>query len=208
MGCVMNEEENFMVRKIISIIMVSCLFLNGCSKEEKNIHESARETVMPLETIDVAQPSVSIDYINLEEPPADGSMYNTYSNNYWHGVLGKKKEEIDFLVNWIKKIDYCETISFRRGVLYTEPDNKRTRKKIKNETDYKMIKEIISENEFNIYNDWFRDQRITILHTFDVEGQTSGNYCLLYMEGQLKKLEKKKCKKVDKNYYSEVIFYE
>ena len=204
----MNREENLMVRKTISIILVSCLFLNGCSKEEKNIHESARETVMPLETIDVAQSLVSIDYINLEEPPADGSMYKTYSNNYWYGVLGKKKEEIDFLVNWIKKIDYCETISFRRGVLYTEPDNKRTRKKIKNETDYEMIKEIISENEFNIHNDWFRGQRITILHTFDVKGQTAGNYCLVYKKGQLKKLEEKKCKKVDKNYYSEVIFYE
>lgn len=40
-----------------------------------------------------------------------------------------------------------------------------------------------------------------------VKGTISGNYCLVYAKGKLKNSEKN-FRILDKNYYSDVIFYE
>lgn len=198
-----------MTRKIICIIVISCLFLNGCNTGEKinNADKTDRNTMLPTEMpgntmLPSEEPS--------EEPSAGDIDYAANSNNYWRGVLKKQKKEIDALVNWLKKIEYCNYITFRdreNGVISTGPDNKKTRKRIQAERNYETMKEIIAQNDYRIYNNWFSDQRITILHRFDM-GMISGNYCLVYAEGQLKKSEKEYSKKVDKNYYSQVIFYE
>ena len=181
------------------MIVISCLFLVGCNTGEEinTANKTDRNTMLPTK-----MPS--------EEPLTGDINYDTNSNNYWRGVLKCQKKEINALVNWLKKIDYCDYITFRdlgNGAISTGPDNKKTRKKIKAEKNYEAMKEIIIKNDFCIHNNWFSDQTITILHRFDI-GKVSGNYCLVYAKRKLKKSEKYYKKIVDKNYYSEVIFYE
>ena len=182
-----------MTRKIIWVIMiVSLLVFCGCDKEEKdkNANQAERKTMLPIE-----------DQLTI------GIGYATNSNNYWRDELGRQRNDIDTIVNWLKRIDYCDSISFYKSDLSTLPDDQETMTKIQNENNYETIKEIIIKNEYDIVNNWFSDRRIIILHQFDI-GKVHGNYCLVYAEGEIEESEKKYYKIVDKNYYSEVIFYE
>ena len=139
------------------------------------------------------------------------------ANDYWCEVMKRQKKEIDEMVQWFKGIDYCTALSFfLDGDIFPEPDNKKTIKKLQSEKGYKEMKRFIWENRYDIRNDWFEEKRIVILRRFDdreekggefISQELCGNFCLVYAGNKLKKRESH-YKKVDENYYSEVIFYE
>lgn len=148
------------------------------------------------------------DSLNSDEEEGQSEEYIDFgSNTYWKEAIKNQKDEIDEIVHWFQGIEYCKALSFYGGNIGgILPDNKQTREKIRAEKDFEKMKEIISQNEFDIRNNWFEDKRIIILHGFDME-EISGNYCLVYVGSKLKKSEDH-YKKVADNYYSEVIFYE
>lgn len=213
-----------MTRKFICVLVVYCLILCGCSEKKstgdlsKSINKPGITTANPKE--DTVEMSESTDQPNITtENPNEYTMemyikerestgYTDFgSNAYWSNVIKEKKAEIDYIVNWFKNINYCEALSFSsNGDADTLPDNKKTRKKIQNEKNFDKIKELISINEYDIRNNWLKDNEIIILHRFELEGMM-GNYCLVYVGSEPKKLDKA-YRKIDDNYYSDVIFYE
>ena len=78
----------------------------------------------------------------------------------------EKKEEIDFIVEWFKNIKYCEFFFvYSDGgidVLLIIIKQKR----IQREKDFTKIKNIVLQNSYDIRNNWYKDNTITILHRF------------------------------------------
>ncbi|MCI8410615.1 MAG: hypothetical protein HFJ09_15360 [Lachnospiraceae bacterium] len=213
-----------MKRRVICTFMFTCLFLCGCGTKKDR-----KETVaLPKRTEKAIVPTVSpkedLEHSKIEEIEAveyfDEDKEDYGANDYWCEVMKRQKEEIEEMVQWFKGIDYCKGLSFfSDGDIFPEPDNKKTIKKLQNEKGYKEMKRFIWKNEYDICNDWLEEKRITILHRFDdfydmekIEEEfdpkeLKGNFCLVYAGSKLKKRESD-YKKVDENYYSEVIFYE
>lgn len=93
---------------------------------------------------------------------------------------------------------------------------KKTKKGIQREEDFTKIKNIVLQNSYDIRNNWYKDNTITILHQFKATEvhplenpetrEIMGSYCLIYI-GEWGK--KEKCwKKIEECYFSDVIFYE
>lgn len=189
-----------MSRKFICVFVVYCLILCGCSAE-KSSKDMSESTSKP--NITTANPKEALK-MYIEERESTG--YTDFGSNiYWSNVIKEKKEEIDYIVNWFKNNSYCETLSFSsHGNVVISPDNKKT---IKNEKEFNKIKEFITINKIDsIINNWTKDNEIIILHEFKLE-ELMGNYCLVYVGSEPKKSEKH-YRKIDENYYSDVIFYE
>ena len=209
--------------RILSIFMFTCLLLCGCSTKR----EVKDTVVLPKRTEQAIVPTVSPkeDLANsrIEEIEAveyfDEDKDDWGANDYWCEVMKSQKEEIDKMVQWFKGVEYCESLTFREGYFSTVPDNKKTRKRLQGEKGFKEIKQFICEKKYSIRNNWLEEKRITILHRFDDfddmekkeeefdPKELHGNFCLVYAGSKLKKRESY-YKKVDENYYSEVIFYE
>ncbi|MCI8410614.1 MAG: hypothetical protein HFJ09_15355 [Lachnospiraceae bacterium] len=212
-----------MKRRVICIFMLSCLLLCGCSTKR----EGKDTVVLPKRTEKAIVPTVTPkeDLENSEINEIKPSEYfdedkdDCGANDYWCEVLKRQKEEIDEMVQWFKGIDYCESLTLHEGFFNTLPDNKKTRKRLRGEKGFKEMKQFIIEKKYSIRNDWLEEKRITILRRFDdykdkeeIEEEFDpkelhGNFCLVYVGSELKKRESH-YKKVDENYYSEVIFYE
>lgn len=142
-----------MERFIILTMVFSVLFCS-CVKEENN--ENVSDNV-------VTESPVPGDVAEID--------YAANSNNYWRDELRRQKKDIDTIVNWLKGIDYCDSIAFYKSDLSTLPDDEETREKIQNESNYETIKEIIIRNEYDIVNNWFSDRRIIIAKLFFMNKQ-------------------------------------
>lgn len=189
-----------MTRIFICVLVVCCLVLCGCSAKKSSV-DLSESTNKPNVTTAAPKEDTLRKYI--EERESTG--YTDFgSNTYWSDIIKKKKKEIDYIVNWFKNISYCESLSFSDGDVVTFPDNKEVREKIQTEKNFKKIKELITINKYDIRNNWFKDNEIIILHRFELE-EIIGNYCLIYVEDKPKD---EYYKKIDENYYSDVIFYE
>lgn len=205
-----------MKRRVLCIFMLSCLLLCGCSTKK-----DGKDTVaLPKRTQKAIVPTVSPkeDLGNGEIKEIEPYEYfdedkdNCGANDYWCEVMKSQKEEIDELVQWFKDAEYCTGLTFREGYFSTDPDNKKTRKRLRGEKGFEEIKRFIMENEYYVVNNWLEEKRIIILRRFDdIEEfdpkEPHGNFCLVYVGSKLKKRESH-YKKVDENYYSKVIFYE
>ena len=186
---------------------VCCLFIYGCGANGNTgskIDAQETSSMVNDKTANPTETNIDIEEDEINEYEDFGS------NEYWKEVFQRQKEEIEFVVNWFKNIDYCDSLSFRNGEPVTSLDNDKTIKKIKAEKNYDKIKEYISKNDYDTRNNWFENEKnIILMHRFDTE-ELSGNFCLVYVGYNMKKSEERKryYKKVDDNYYSKVIFYE
>ena len=205
-----------MKRRVICIFMLFCLLLCGCStqKNGKDTMTSPKRTEKTI--VPTVSPKEDLANSEIEEIEAveyfDEDKDDFGANDYWCEVMKSQKEEIDEMVQWFKGVEYCESLTLHEGFFNTIPDNKKTRKRLRNEKGFKEIKQFICEKKYSIRNNWLKEKRIIILHRFDdIEEfdpkEKHGNFCLVYAGSKLKKRESH-YKKVDENYYSEVIFYE
>lgn len=208
-----------MKRRVLCIFVLSCLLISGCSTKKegkdtmalpKRTKEAMVLTVSPKEDLENSE-------IKEIEPGEyfDEDKDDFGANDYWCEVMKRQKEEIDEMVEWFKGVEYCESLTLHEGFFNTIPDNKKTRKRLRGEKGFKEMKQYICEKKYSIRNNWLKEKRIIILHRFDdmedIEEfdpkEKHGNFCLVYVGNELKKRESH-YKKVDENYYSEVIFYE
>lgn len=194
----------------IWIFLICCLFLFGCSVQKDNpVRGSyAKRTIKPNSPTDIPViPKIGSLESYREELRTKGST-DFGSNSFWRCELKCRKQEIEDIVRWFKEIDYCTSLKFwKDGTMGVTPDNRKTKKKIQKEKDFKKMKKIIQDNQYDVRNEWREKNQITFLHEFslkDSKEEIKGNYCLIYRESELKKYYRK----VEDHYYSYVIFYE
>ena len=208
-----------MKRRVLCIFVLFCLLLCGCStqKDGKDTMTSPKRTEKAMVPTVSPKEDLENSEIKVIEPGEyfDEDKDDFGANDYWCEVMKRQKEEIDEMVEWFKGVEYCESLTLHEGFFNTIPDNKKTRKRLRGEKGFKEMKQYICEKKYSIRNNWLEEKRIIILHRFDdmedIEEfdpkEKHGNFCLVYVGNELKKRESH-YKKVDENYYSEVIFYE
>lgn len=127
---------------------------------------------------------------------------------YWDGVLkhDKEKEELDYLVDWVKDKQYLEGLWIDERGIDTLPRNKKTRKRIQEEEGFDRVKEYMKETKYGVVNYWSSENRVTVMHEFQLE-EIQGNYCLDYIGGKLSENKKENYRKVGEKFYSHVIYY-
>lgn len=194
-----------MVKKIICIIVFSCILCCGCS-ETKILETASKSDVSDNETI--KRNDAKENFLDEYEEKEYYTAYTDFgSNDYWCDVMINHKNEIEEMIYWFKNVKYCKSLAYNSaGFMRCLPDDEKTRENIKTEKNYNIIKKIMVQREYNVSNTWEDNKRIIILREFEKEG-VRGNYCLVYLEGKLKKTEKN-YRKVCENYYSMVVFYE
>ena len=182
--------------------MYTCLLLCACNdkKDLVNATKSSRNTKKAIEVTE--SPHNDLQFGSKEDKKF-GEYDDLSSYRFWSEKLKYNQKEIDDLVDWIKNINYCTSISFDFGSIRIEPDS--INKKICKENKFNEMIKTIYDNEYIIINDWSKEKKITILHRFDFE-KYSGNYRLTYTTKKLKKY--KNYLKICQNYYSDVIYYE
>lgn len=205
----------------LSMVLATCVIVSGCSSVEKRTLAPDKKTNL-LEITNTPETTNTPEITqksDIEERRVKKPDYVADSNAYWTDVLRnqEKKEEIDLIVEWFKNIKYCEAFSvYSDGELDVWPDNKKTKKGLQREVDFAKIKNIVLQNSYDIRNNWYKDNTITILHRFKATEvhpfenpeirEIMGNYCLIYIGERGKK--EKYWKKVEECYFSDVIFYE
>lgn len=191
------------MKSVMLFFIITCLLLCACNdkKDLENTIKFPRNSNKAIEVTQFPHNDLKFDKKEdkeLEEYDDSGSYL------FWSEKLTCNKKEIDDLVDWIKNINYCTSISFDFGAIRIEPDS--INKEIRKENEFNKIIKIIYDNEYTIINDWSNGKKITILHRFDFEN-LSGNYCLIYTKNKIKK-SKEKYKEICQNYYSDVIYYD
>ncbi len=198
---VQREVRKNMKNSIITVLIVLVL-LSGCGVENKtnSTIESGNENGN-RQNDSFKTNKVEGDDL-LEEDLTEDDFG---SNTFWIKELKKNEKEIENLINWTKKVDFCEAISVKEdGSLDTLPNNKKTKDKIKKTSGFDDIKKTMKKYGYDIRNEWKKKKTIEILSKFEKK-EVRGNYCLVYCD---KKAVKDNYKHIKTDYYTEVIFYE
>lgn len=206
-----NGSRIYMMRKAVCILIVSSLVFNGCATE-KNIKYEGKEnvTMSPTDSLEEGQADEQT-YVSPTEYPEEKRMttdinWNAITVSYWNKQLKMWKDNIDYIIEWFKKADYCKVLRFHQGNPRPFTDDQAVEKRIQKEKNYNRVKEIMSGLNYIVHNNWGEEKEIVILHRFDI-GEVAGNYVLIYKEGTLTEAEKH-YQKLDENYYCKIIFYE
>ena len=130
--------------------------------------------------------------------------YGAY--NYWCNITNKNTDDLNLIIKWCKHNCNCTYISVNSNQIYIEPNNPKTKETIYSNKDTVTIAEVLSKLNLSVINNWETKKEIVFLSKFNYK-ELNGNFCLTYTDKTLAK-KSENFKKVAKNLYSSVIFYE